>query len=303
MPEAVRWLTKALWSQPYVLLALTALFWAGNAVAGRFAVGEISPFVLTFLRWLIVAGVVIAFVRADLAAAWPTLKCRLGYLFAMGVVGFTAFNTLFYIAAHSTTAINIGILQGAMPVLVMLGVYLVFGTRILPVQAVGVALTLVGVVIVAAAGDMARLLQLTFREGDLLMLLAILLYAGYAVFLRKKPDVPGLVFFGGLAISALIASLPMVIWEAATGRLAAPTLAGWAIVAYVALFPSFLSQIFFIRGVELLGAGRAGVFVNLVPVFAPLLAVAFLGETLEIYHLTALALVLSGIWLAERGRS
>jgi len=302
MPDAARRLANAMWNEPYLLLGLTALFWAGNAVAGRAAVGEVSPFLLTFLRWFVVAGVVVACARNELAAAWPTLKGRLAYLFVMGVVGFTAFNTLFYVAAHTTTAVNLGIIQGAMPVFVMLGAFLVFGTRIVPVQALGVGVTLVGVVIVATAGDVGRLLELTFRQGDLLMLLASLFYAGYAVFLRKKPDVPGLVFFGALAISALIASLPMVAWEAATGRITAPSPVGWAIVAYVALFPSFLAQIFFIRGVELIGAGRAGVFVNLLPVFAPLLAVAILGEALEVYHLVALALVLGGIWMAERGR-
>lgn len=295
--------TEALWKQPYVLLVLTTLFWGGNAVAGRAAVGEVSPFVLTMLRWAIVASFVVALARNDLTAAWPQLKSRLSYVFLMGVAGFTAFNSMFYVAAHHTTAVNIGIIQGAMPIFVMIGAFLAFGTSITSLQALGVLVTMSGVIVVAIGGDVSLLLALAFKYGDLLMLVAAAFYAGYAVYLREKPNVSGLAFFGALAISAFVASLPLVAYEAATDSLIWPTAKGWAIVAYVALFPSFLSQIFFIRGVELIGSGRAGVFINLVPVFAALLAVFLLGEALEPYHLAALVLVLGGIWVAERGRA
>jgi len=293
---------RSLWAQPYVLLALTTLFWAGNAVAGRAAVGEVSPFVLVMLRWAIVAAFILIVARKDLAAAWPTLKARIGYIVVMGIIGFTAFNSIFYVAAHHTTALNIGIIQGSMPVFVLIGAFLAFGTRITMLQAGGVLVTMAGVVVVASKGDLARLVGLAFNHGDLLMLIAATFYASYAVFLREKPAVAGLAFFGSLAIAAFVASLPLVAVEAASGDAQWPTPLGWAIVAYVALFPSFLAQIFFIRGVELIGAGRAGVFINLVPVFAPLLAVLILGEAFRLYHVAALALVLSGIWLAERGK-
>lgn len=297
-----RWL-GAVWQQPYFLLAMTTLFWAGNAVAGRAAVGELSPFALTMLRWAIVSTIILVVAGKDLRAAWPILKTRLLYVFLMGAVGFTLFNATFYVAAHYTTALNIGIIQGAMPVFVLLGGLLVFGTRISILQILGVLVTVGGVIVVAAAGDVSRLLELAFNEGDVLMLVAASLYAGYAVYLRTKPQVAGLAFFGGLALSAFVASLPLLAIEVWQGSLLWPSPKGWAIIAYVSIFPSFLSQIFFIRGVELIGPGRAGVFINLVPVFAALLAVMLLGEQLQLYHVAALALVLFGIWLAERDRT
>ena len=95
----------------------------------------------------------------------------------------------------------------------------------------------------------------------------------------------------------------MVLLEVWLGRFQPPTATGWLIVALVTVFPSFLAQIAFIRGVELIGPGRAGVFANLVPVFAAILAVTVLGESLQSFHLVALTLVLGGIWLSEWGKA
>ena len=160
-------------------------------------------------------------------------------------------------------------------------------------------MTLAGVAVVASAGDLERLLQMSFRNGDLLVLLAALLYAGYTVGLQRRPASTALGLFTVLAASAFLASLPMVAAEAWLGRFQAPTLRGWVVVALVALLPSFLAQILFIRGVEIIGPGRAGIFLNLVPVFAAVIAVVYLGERFHAYHGAALALVLGGIWLSE----
>ena len=149
--------TAWLWlnGRPYLLLILTMLGWAGNAVASRLAVGAISPMALTTLRWSIACVLLALFVRRDIAAAWPPLRARWRYVLALAAVGFTAFNALMYVAAHSTGAVNLTILQGAIPVFVLLGALAAFGTRIRPSQALGVAVTLVGVALVAAHGDLA----------------------------------------------------------------------------------------------------------------------------------------------------
>jgi drug/metabolite transporter (DMT)-like permease len=120
------------------------------------------------------------------------------------------------------------------------------------------------------------------------------------VALRDRPGMPAVAFFALLAVIAAITSLPLLALEAATGIFTIPTTLGVAITAWVAIFPSFLSQIFYLRGVDLIGPGRAGVFLNLVPVFAAVLAVGLIGEPLAGYHALALFLVLGGIWLAQR---
>jgi len=292
-----------LWARPNLLLVLTTLMWAGNAVASRIAVGEIGPMTLTSLRWVAVCLIMPVIFRRELVEHWPVIRANLRLMVLMGCLGFTAFNTLMYVAAHHTSAINIGIVQGAIPVFVLIGALIVFGTRVRLVQAAGVAVTIVGVVMVAARGDLAVLATLAVNMGDVLMVIACVFYAGYTVALRGRPAIPGLVFFTALAVIACIVSLPLMIAEVATVPGAWPSLTGWLVVLYVAAFPSLLSQIFFIRGVELIGPGRAGIFVNLVPVFAPILAVVVLAEPFHWFHAAALALVLGGIWLAERGKA
>lgn len=297
-------LTKTLmqraWGNAYLLLICTTLMWAGNAVASRAAVGEISPMALTSLRWVFVCAVLPWLMRRELAAHWPVLRARWRFILAMGAIGFTAFNALMYLAAYSTSAINIGILQGSIPVFVLVGAFAVYRTPIGPLQAFGVLVTLLGVAVTASRGDIAVLLKFAFAPGDLWMILACLFYAGYTVGIRKRPAMPGLVFFTAIACVACVISLPLIGIEIATGHFLAPTPKGWLILAFVVIGPSIISQLFFLRAVELIGPGRAGVFVNLVPVFAPVLSVALLGEPFGRYHALALVLVLGGIFIAER---
>src|SRR3954447_23482910 len=205
-PLGVAW--RWLFGKPYLLLMLTMLGWAGNAVASRLAVGEISPMALTTLRWSIACVLLALFVRRDIAAAWPPLRARWRYVLALAAVGFTAFNALMYVAAHSTGAVNLTILQGAIPVFVLLGALAAFGTRIRPSQALGVAVTLVGVALVAAHGDLATLAQLDFAVGDVFMLIACAAYAGYTLALRQRPPVPALGFFAVLAGTQATAYAP-----------------------------------------------------------------------------------------------
>jgi drug/metabolite transporter (DMT)-like permease len=167
-------------------------------------------------------------------------------------------------------------------------------------QIFGVIVTLGGVLVVASKGDAEALLALRFNVGDLLMLIGCAAYAVYTVALRGIPKVPALSFFFFMAAGASLSSLPLVLIEAALGKLVWPTLIGWLIVAYVGIGPSMIAQRAFIRGVELIGPGRAGLFVNLVPVFGAFLSVALLGEHFAPFHAVALVLVLAGILLAER---
>jgi drug/metabolite transporter (DMT)-like permease len=295
-------LWAGLFGQAYLLLGLTALFWGGNAIAGRLAVGEVSPMVLTALRWVIVVAVMLPLTGRQLAEAWPVLRDRRVSTILMGIFGFTGFNGLFYAAAHHTTAVNLTIFQGSIPVLVLIGMVLFFGLRAVPLQILGMAVTLLGVVVVSVKGSLEILRSLAFNIGDVWTLIACVFYAGYTLGLRRRPQIPGLVYFTALAIVAFLSSLPLLAFEVATGTVQWPTLKGWAVLLYVGLLPSLLAQIFYIRGVELIGPARAGLFVNLVPVFGALLAVVLLGEPFAFYHALGLALVLGGIALAERRR-
>jgi drug/metabolite transporter (DMT)-like permease len=292
-----------LYQWPGVLLTLTAIFWAGNALSSRLAVGHISPFLLVFLRWVMVLGVLWPLYGGQVRAHWGDIRPRLGSITLMGILGFTGFNALFYTAGHYTSAINIGILQGSIPVAVLAGAFLMYGTRATLLQIIGVLITAVGVVIVATRGAPLSVLHIDLNRGDLAMLAACVFYAFYTLALRNRPDMSGIAFFTLLALISAITSVPLLIYEAVTTGLQMPTLQGWLVTLFVAIFPSCLAQLFFLRGVDLIGPGRAGVFVNLVPVFAAILAVLLLNEPFAPFHAVALALVIGGIWLAQRNRA
>ena len=297
-PRGVFW--RGLYQRPALLLIVTTLIWGSNAVAARLAVGHVSPMMLTTARWSIACMALWLVAREQVALHLPALRGRWTYLALMGVSGFTAFNALFYAAAHHTTAVNLALIQGIIPVLVLLGGVLFLRFRVTPLQMLGVVITLAGVAIVASRGSWAVMAALDFNLGDVWILLASLLYAGYTLGLRARPPVPPLVFFSAVAGVAALASLPLLAAEVLTGRFFWPTPLGWLIVVYVGLLPSFISQVFFIRAVELIGPARASVFLNLNPVFGPALAVIVLAEPVGAYHAVALVMVLGGIWIAER---
>lgn len=286
----------------YLLLVVTTLCWGLNAIFSRLAVGEITPMQLTMFRWAGVVMLLMLFARRSLLRDWPLLRHHLLFLGLMGACGFTAFNALFYLAGHHTTAINIGILQGSIPIFVLLGSLLVLRHGITPLQGLGVATTLLGVMLVASAGNLYDLAGLTINRGDGLMLIACFFYAAYSIGLSRRPNVGALSLFAVMALAAWITSLPLIAIETWQQGWRSPSLEGWGIAAAVTLLPSLVAQIFFIQGVALIGPGRAGVFVNLVPVFASIMAVLFLQETFRAYHATSLLLVLGGIALSEFGK-
>jgi drug/metabolite transporter (DMT)-like permease len=291
---------RAAWDRPILLLALTALIWAGHSIVGRLAVGQIAPMTLTCARWALALGPILFAARGTLKRDFEILRPHWLYVASMGGLGFTAFNSLFYVAAHYTGALNMSIIQGAVPALVLIGTRAVFGVRVTGLQVLGTCATMLGVTAIASQGDWARLASLAFNFGDVLILIACVLYAGYTVGLRARPAVSGLGFLAAMAFAALITSIPLFLLEIARGEFIWPTGTGLALLAYAALGPAFLAQVLYMRGVQLIGPGRAGVFVNLVPLFGALMAVVLLGETLAAYHVVALALVVGGIAIAQR---
>jgi len=299
MPQPSR-LTGTL-TNPYVMLVVTTVIWAGNSIAGKLVVGHASPMVVTMLRWTIVCVVLSATVRQELSRDWPALRPHALRLAITGALGYTAFNALFYAAAYTTTAINISIIQGAMPSLVFLLAFALFRDVIRPVQALGLGLTLVGIAVVASQGDLAVLRALAFTRGDIFMLIATSFYAIYTVMLRKRPQAGAMSLFTVMAIAAFVTSVPLVGWEAWTGTLQWPTPTGWLIILYIGLLPSLVGQVLYIHAVAKIGPSRAGLFMNLVPVLGACMG-AGIGEDFGWPQVIGLVLVVGGILWAETSR-
>lgn len=298
--ETLRSAARAFARQPYLVLSLAALGWGGNTIAGRLAVGQISPMAIVTLRWLLVLLVLAIPARRSVMAERELIARHALFLFCMGTLGFTVFNALFYWSARYTSAVNLGVVQGVTPGFVLLGSFVAYRTRVRLLQIVGILISFGGVVVMATRADLEVLRTLAFNIGDVGILIASTLYAGYTVALRDRPPLSPIAFFAAMATAAFVSSLPLLAYEVATGTVIWPDWRGWLIVLFVALGPSLMCQLLYMRGVELIGPGRAGLFMNLIPVIAAVLGVAILGERFAPYHAVALVLVLGGIALAER---
>lgn len=285
----------------YVYLLLTMIFWGGNAVAGKLAVGHISPLLLNSARWGLALAILCVIGWPRLMADWPTVRQKAVYLLILGAVGFTLFNVSLYSAVIYTSAVNASIEQAGIPMFIFVANFLFFGLRASYAQIIGFIVSIVGVALTASHGEPARLLALDVNFGDLLLLCGLIAYSGYTVALRFKPNVHWQSLMIALTAGGFLGSIPFTAAEAYVGATILPDMRGWLIILYTTIFPSILAQMFYVRGVELIGPNRAGLFVNLVPVFGTLMSVLLIGEEFQLYHTIALALVLGGIWLAETG--
>ena len=288
---------RRFYGKAWLLLAAASLLWAANGVAGRAIAGQMSPMAVVTLRWFAACVVLGLLLRTDLRPGIRALLPHWRLVASMGAGGYTAFNALFYVAAYRTTAVNMMLLQTCIPVFVLAGAAFSRAASVTLLQLCGMA----GVAIVAARGEPSNLLALSFNSGDLMLIFACLLYAVYTLALRRRPAVPALVFFAAMALAAFLSSLPLLLAEVLAGQTYWPSPKGWAILVFISLGPSLVAQIFYMRGVELIGPSRTGLFANLVPVFGSVLAVVLLGEAFHIYHAIALLLGLGGIWLSETG--
>ena len=291
-------LSRAYSSSPF-LLFLATLGWGSNTIASRLAVGEVSPMLLIFFRWGIVVIILLSLYWRQMIDEWPVIRPRLKWLLIMGGCGLSLFNAFFYIAAHSTTAVNLGIIQSTMPGMILLGSFMYFGDRINRLQFSGLLLTLLGVIVIVTQGSLEQLMQLTFNHGDLLMIFACSFYAMYTVGLKSRPKISGMVMLAYFSVAAFLMTIPLMIFESLIYGTLMPGVKGFAIVFYIAIVPSFLSQIFFMRGVDLIGPGSAGLYANLVPIFSAIMAVLLLSEEFAFFHLAAMLLVFGGIGLFE----
>lgn len=286
-------------TNPHFLLTLTSIFWAFNTVAGRAAVGEVSPLLIVSLRWLFVSIILTFLCRNQLKEIWTILSQRIKWLIIMGLFGFTGFNSAYYIAAHDTIAINLGLVQGTMPAFIIIIAWVWLKDKINLTQFLGVLITFIAVLIVVSEGNLPILLNLELKKGDIVMIFACTLYAVYAVGLRKKPQIGALPLLTFFAYVAFVGSLPGLIYETYSNQLILPGLKGCIILGVIIIFPSFLAQIFFMKGVEKIGPARSGLYTNLVPVFSSILAVFLLGESFQFYHFLSLSMIFAGIYLFE----
>jgi drug/metabolite transporter (DMT)-like permease len=286
-----------------MLLTCSALSWAGNHVVARAIAGKVPPASVNLLRWVVVALLVGLVTRKTIAKDWPLLRRHWLVMTALGITGGGLFGTLQYVGLQYTTVVNMGVLNSAAPPLIVLASYLTFRDAILPLQIIGVAVSLLGVLAMVSKLDPAVLAAMTFNEGDVIIFANMALFAFYSACLRLRPPVSLTSFLFALSIPAALINVPWAYYEHINGFAFEPSALSVGAVAYAALFTSIVAYLCWSRGIEILGPGRAGVFLHLIPIFNTAMGTALLGETLQIYHAVGLALILSGVFLATRPRA
>ena len=298
-PDPVRWLSN----QPYLLLSLTSLFWAGNIVLARYVAGHVPPMTLSCVRWVGVFFVLLPFAWPHLRADWPALRRRLPLLVVLSATGFALNNALSYWALQYTQALNALMIQSSGPLFVALWSLLLFGVRLTVAQFAGIALSLAGVFTILLHGDLAALANIEFNRGDLMFASAVLAFGLYSALMPRRPVTHplSLIMFTTGCGSLLL--LPFSIWELSSGTTLQFDALTLATLVYVVIFPSTLAYLFFNRGIALIGPNRAAPFLHLVPVFGSVMAIALLGERPRLFHLVGYLLVLSGVVIASRQAS
>jgi drug/metabolite transporter (DMT)-like permease len=287
-------------NQPYLLLSITALCWAGNAIVGRLAAGHIPPVTLTFLRWSLAFLIILPFAWNHLKRDWAAIRAKLGTMVALSVTGIGAFNTLQYWSLEHTQALNTLLLQSAGPLVVAIWSLILLGVRLTMAQAAGVVLSLAGVLVILLHGDLTALKSIEFNKGDIIFTVALVIFGFYSVLSLKRPDIHGLSFVGFTFGCGAVCLLPLLVWELFSRPVMQLDTANLLTLLYVALFPSILAYLCFNRGVQLIGANRAAPFFHVVPVFGSIMAIVFLGEHPQPFHIVGFALVLTGVFVASR---
>ena len=286
---------------PYLLLTLTPFFWACNWIIGRGLATSIPPMAMTFYRWFFALLMLAPFAWPHVRREWPIVWKNRRIMLLLGVVGVGSHNALAYLGLNYTTAMNGVILNSFIPVMIIALSWVVLHQRLAPVQLMGVAVSLTGVLSILSQGSLANLATLQVNRGDLFVMLSMLLWSIYTICLRWKPA--GLNMLTFLFVIALVGDmviLPFYLVESAMGATMTFTPTSIAALLCVALFSSVLAYIFWNRGVEQVGASVAGLFVHLMPVFGTILAWLFLGERLYAYHVVGIALILGGIYVTSR---
>jgi len=284
-----------------ILLILCSLFWSGNFLVAKLAHNtSLAPLKLSFFRWLLAFIIILPFTFNSIIKNYHLFKKNFINLMILSILSITIFNSFTYIAIQSTLVINATLMASIAPLLMIFFSWLIFNTKTSYVQFIGILLSVIGVTIIILKGHVSNLYLLNFTPGDLWMVLAVIAWCLYSVMLNKLdknlPQIPTLsimIFIG------LVFIFPFYVYESTFFGFFPIKLSDFIMIFYVAIFAGIFAYLFWNKGVSIIGANRAGVFLHLIPLFSTIWAITFLNENFAIFHIIGIIFIVIGILLAN----
>ena len=288
----------------FILLIASSLFWSGNFFTGKVAsLYELTPFKLSFLRWSLAFLLLLPFTYSKIVEDYEKYIKNLPYLLVTSILGVTIFNSFTYLSLQTSMVINSSIMASITPLLIILFSWLIFKTPTYFMQFFGIILSIIGVLLIISKANYTNLINLNFTKGDLWMLAAVFSWGLYSVLLKKIDNTLSqlatlevLIFFG------LIFIFPFYIIESLHNSYLPKDLNEILMISYCAVFASIVSFFAWNRGVSILGANKASLFLHLIPVFSSMWAIIFLGEKFSFFHLMGTAFIIFGIVLSNTNK-
>jgi drug/metabolite transporter (DMT)-like permease len=288
----------------FILLVASSFFWSGNFFTGKIAsLSSLSPFKLSFLRWSLAFLLLMPFTYKKIIEDIEKYKKNFFYLMITSVLGVTIFNTFTYLSLQTSMVINSSIMTSAAPLLIIFFSWLIYKTPTYPMQFFGIILSIFGVLLIISKANYTNLIDLNFTKGDLWMLAAVFSWGLYSVLLKKIDNTLSqlatlqvMIFFG------LIFIFPFYIIESLDNSYFPKNSNEFLMISYVAIFASITSFFAWNKGVSILGANKASLFLHLIPVFSSIWAIIFLGESFSFFHLLGMAFIIFGIILSNIGK-
>ena len=286
----------------YLILILTTVFWSGNFIVGKAAsMYQIPPFSLNFYRWFFAGLILLPFTYQELIKKKKYIINNLGFFIVLGITSITIFNSIVYYSLYYTQVISGILMISTIPV------WIIFISSILKIektniyQIIGVILSLTGVIFIITKADLNLIKNLDFNKGDLSMVIAMFSWAIYSALLKsKKYEISQVSLLEVVIICGLFFLIPIYFIEMNMGNLIILGKPFYLILAYVVIFPGLASFFFWIKGISIIGANRAGIFLHLMPIMGAIMAMLIFEERFMFYHILGAIFIIAGITLSNK---
>ena len=288
----------------YLLLILTTLFWSGNFIVGKAAsIYQIPPFSLNFYRWLFAFLILLPFTFKEILSRKKYILDNISFFIILGITSITIFNSIVYYSLYYTQVISGVLMISTIPVWIMFIASILKIEKTNLFQIIGVILSLTGVMFIITKADIELIKSLDFNKGDLSMVVAMFAWATYSALLRKKTyEISQIALLEIIIICGLVFLIPIYFIEMSNGNLIILDKPFILTLTYVVLFPGILAFLFWIKGIAIIGANRAGVFLHLMPIFGALMAMMIFKEKFMFYHSLGAIFIIAGITLSNKNK-